>query len=194
MSKTPQILTLDFEEFRDTYQDGLTPTASLLQQGEELYQGFNPRARVLVAYVPQENALPYEQLKAAEYYTRPKFPNTINLKEVEYFVPYFKGKGIRDIYKVHHSTPKEYAEGHIAGAVNKDWKSERFAEEIGAYGTDERIVVYCARGVRSQKAAEMMSGMGFTQVFNLIGGFEVWKNAGKPIVKSVEYKEVKSHK
>lgn len=91
-------------------------------------------------------------------------------------------------------TPKEYAEGHIAGAVNKDWKSERFAEEIGAYGTDERIVVYCARGVRSQKAAEMMSGMGFTQVFNLIGGFEVWKNAGKPIVKSVEYKEVKSHK
>lgn len=104
MSKTPQILTLDFEEFRDTYQDGLTPTASLLQQGEELYQGFNPRARVLVAYVPQENALPYEQLKAAEYYTRPKFPNTINLKEVEYFVPYFKGKGIRDIYKVHHIT------------------------------------------------------------------------------------------
>lgn len=96
----PKILSIDFEEFRNTYQNGITPQSMSLE--DELYHGLNPKARVLVAYVPQENSTPFDQLKASEYYTRPMFPNTINLKDVEYFVPYFKGKGIRDIYKVHH--------------------------------------------------------------------------------------------
>ena len=99
--KEPRTLYLDFEEFRNTYQDGITPKPHSLENNE-LYFGLNSNARILVAYVPQENASPFEQLKATEYYTRPKFPNTINLKEVEYFVPYFKGKGIRDVYQVHH--------------------------------------------------------------------------------------------
>lgn len=98
--QSSKILSIDFEEFRDIYQNGITPQSSPLE--DELYHGLNPKARVLVAYVPQENSTPFEQLKASEYYTRPKFPNTINLKDVEYFVPYFKGKGIRDIYRVHH--------------------------------------------------------------------------------------------
>lgn len=98
--QSSKILSIDFEEFRNVYQNGITPQSSPLE--DELYHGLNPKARVLVAYVPQENSTPFEQLKASEYYTRPKFPNTINLKDVEYFVPYFKGKGIRDIYKVHH--------------------------------------------------------------------------------------------
>ena len=80
----------------------MSPLSRSSQTESELYHGLLSNARVLVAYVPQENATPFEQLKASEYYTRPKFPNTINLKDVVYFVPYFKGKGIRDIYKVHH--------------------------------------------------------------------------------------------
>lgn len=99
--KEPRTLYLDFEEFRNNYQDGITPKSHSLDDNE-LYFGLNSNARILVAYVPQENASPFELLKATEYYTRPKFPNTINLKEVEYFVPYFKGKGIRDVYQVHH--------------------------------------------------------------------------------------------
>ena len=99
----PKILSIDFAEFRETYKNGITPS-SRIQDGDETYYGLKPHARVLVAYVTQENATPFEQFKASEYYTRPKFPNTINLKDVEYFVPYFKGKGIRDIYKVHHIT------------------------------------------------------------------------------------------
>ena len=95
-----KILSIDFEEFRSTYKNGLTPQTQGLN--EELYFGLPQNSRVLVGYVPQENAKPFEQCKASEYYTRPEFPNTINLKEVDYFVPYFKGKGIRDIYKVHH--------------------------------------------------------------------------------------------
>lgn len=98
--QNPKILSIDFEEFRNTYQNGITPQSSLSK--DDLYEGLNPEARVLIAYVPQENSAPFDELKASEYYTRPKFPNTINLKDIEYFVPYFKGKGIRDIYKVHH--------------------------------------------------------------------------------------------
>ena len=95
-----KILSINFEEFRCTYQNGLTPQTRGIN--DDLYLGLPQNARVLVGYVPQENAKPFEQCQASEYYTRPEFPNSINLKEVEYFVPYFKGKGIRDIYKIHH--------------------------------------------------------------------------------------------
>ena len=37
---------------------------------------------------------------ATLYYTGPKFPTTISLHDLHYFVPYVKGKGIRDIYEI----------------------------------------------------------------------------------------------
>lgn len=64
-SKNPQILSIDFAEFRNTYQDGITPLSHPLEKEDNLCLGMNPKARVLVAYVPQENAKPFEELKAA---------------------------------------------------------------------------------------------------------------------------------
>ena len=34
------------------------------------------------------------------YYTGPSFPTTIALHNLHYFIPYFKGKGIRDVYEI----------------------------------------------------------------------------------------------
>ena len=43
-----------------------------------------------------------------------------------------------------------------------------------------RIVTYCHRGVRSQRAREILAGAGFGQVRSLAGGIDAWANDVEP--------------
>jgi len=91
-----------------------------------------------------------------------------------------------DVTIVDVRTPQEYAEGHIVGAINIDWKSGNFgpmADEL--LDDDETIAVYCIHANRSKQAAEQLVKMGFDKVIELDGGLEAWINAGKPIEKGV---------
>ena len=47
---------------------------------------------------------------------------------------------------------------------------------------DEPIVVHCQTGTRSSIAASLLMARGFTDVSNLIGGFEAWRRSGLPVV------------
>ena len=55
---------------------------------------------VLVSLVTNENIDPYNQQNAKIYYTGKKFPSTVKLNNLYYFMPYKKGKGIRDLYLI----------------------------------------------------------------------------------------------
>ena len=74
-------------------------------------------------------------------------------------------------------TPKEYAEGHIAGAENIDMKSADFVERVTAFR--RRVAVYCRGGKRSLTAAKRLAAKGYT-VYNLDGGILAWQKAGMP--------------
>ncbi|MBP5516024.1 MAG: rhodanese-like domain-containing protein [Bacteroidales bacterium] len=81
-----------------------------------------------------------------------------------------------DVRLIDVRTPKEYAEGHIAGAENIDVKADDFAERIkDIKGT---VAVYCRGGKRSLKAAEKFASQGCT-AYNLDGGIHAWQKAGK---------------
>lgn len=58
--------------------------------------------RVLVGLVGNSTRPGYTQSfhdgNATLYYTGPKFPTTISLHDLNYFIPYIKGEGVRDIY------------------------------------------------------------------------------------------------
>ena len=45
------------------------------------------------------------------------------------------------------------------------------------------VIVYCARGQRGPLAASDLKAAGFTQIFNLTGGFKAWTEAGLPVEK-----------
>jgi rhodanese-related sulfurtransferase len=45
------------------------------------------------------------------------------------------------------------------------------------------LVVYCARGQRALMAGSTLKAAGFTQLFNLNGGFKAWAEAGLPVDK-----------
>lgn len=45
-------------------------------------------------------------------------------------------------------------------------------------GRDQKIVVYCKVGAMGMEAAQTLLDLGYTNVWNLTGGYEAWKEAG----------------
>jgi rhodanese-related sulfurtransferase/rubrerythrin len=69
--------------------------------------------------------------------------------------------------------PKEYQSGHIPGAVLIPLPE--LNERINEIDPQKPTVVYCAVGGRSRVAAQMLSGKGFEQIYNMSGGFKAWE-------------------
>ncbi len=79
-------------------------------------------------------------------------------------------------------TPEEFASGHIQGALNINFNSGDFANEITRLNPSENYAIYCRSGSRSGQAASIMHKAGFHDVSNLNGGVIDWTNAGLPLV------------
>ncbi|MGN0213953.1 MAG: rhodanese-like domain-containing protein [Muribaculaceae bacterium] len=80
-------------------------------------------------------------------------------------------------------TADEFAEGHIARAVNIDVLQADFAEKADACLDVKRTVaVYCRSGRRSKKAAQILVKKGF-KVVELDKGFMGWTDAKLPTTK-----------
>lgn len=79
-------------------------------------------------------------------------------------------------------TPKEYAGGHIEGAVNVDFLSDIFQEEIGNLDKSKTYMVNCNSGRKSSSTLAIMDELGFQHVYD-IGGIIEWKENGYPVVK-----------
>lgn len=55
---------------------------------------------VLICLVKKDNTSKYIAKNATSYYTGKRFPSTVALDKLCYFIPYISGKGIRDIYRI----------------------------------------------------------------------------------------------
>jgi rhodanese-related sulfurtransferase len=78
-------------------------------------------------------------------------------------------------------TPDEYAGGYIAGAQLMDISDPRFPDNLAALDKAKPYFLYCAAGVRSHRAFDMMKAQGFTRVFELEGGITAWEAASLPV-------------
>lgn len=72
------------------------------------------------------------------------------------------------------STPDEYAQGHIKGAINIDWTASDFNDKIAALGNDRPALVYDNNGSKSPLAADNLRRAGFKEVYELKGGVQAW--------------------
>ena len=73
---------------------------------------------------------------------------------------------------------EEFASGHVPGARNVAY--DEVAARLGELGPPGEVVVYCERGPRAAKAAEVLRGAGFT-VRHLTGDMSGWRAQGLPI-------------
>lgn len=80
-------------------------------------------------------------------------------------------------------TPEEYAEGHIENAVNIDFNSDAFNDEISKLDRNKTYLIYCRSGNRSSRALDVMIGLDFVEIYHFYEGIIGWNNAGYPVVK-----------
>lgn len=80
-------------------------------------------------------------------------------------------------------TPEEFTGGHIPNAVLMNVYDDDFKIKIDNLDKTKTILVYCAAGVRSEKAAEILKGSGFKEVYHLKNGMKAWNEAQKELIK-----------
>lgn len=80
--------------------------------------------------------------------------------------------------------PKEYAAGHIAGAINVPLG--RLREELPKLEKYKArpVIVCCRSGHRSPRAAMVLRRQGFGTVHSLAGGVLAWQKENLPVEKS----------
>jgi rhodanese-related sulfurtransferase len=78
---------------------------------------------------------------------------------------------------------REVSGQKIIGAIHIPFS--QLKSRIGEVKADKSkpLVVYCARGQRALMAGGTLKAAGFTQLFNLNGGFKAWSEAGLPLEK-----------
>jgi rhodanese-related sulfurtransferase len=75
-------------------------------------------------------------------------------------------------------TPKEFAAGHVPGALNLDVNAPDFASKAAQLDKSKPVLVNCHAGIRGARAAAMLNELGFQSVVNLEGGLYAWEAAG----------------
>ncbi len=76
--------------------------------------------------------------------------------------------------------PDEYEQGALEGSLHIPRGRLETNIEGQVPNRDQEIVVGCASGVRSAYAAVTLGELGYTNVVSLIGGFNKWKDEGRP--------------
>lgn len=70
--------------------------------------------------------------------------------------------------------PQSYAAGHMTNAVHLD--NHSLPDFMAAADFDKPLLVVCYHGNSSQSAAAYLAHQGFSEVYSLDGGFELWRS------------------
>jgi len=80
-------------------------------------------------------------------------------------------------------TPGEYESGHIKSAVNFDFYSETFIDDLKKLDKNKIYFIYCRSGNRSGNTLNIMKELDYKELYNLIGGITGWISNGYPTIK-----------
>lgn len=71
-------------------------------------------------------------------------------------------------------TPEEFKDGHIEGAMLINFFDDDFKEQVEALDKEKPVYIYCRSGNRSQQAGNILTEMGFKEVYDIEGGYMGW--------------------
>ncbi len=75
----------------------------------------------------------------------------------------------------------EWRAGHAAGAEHLGKGIIERDIEATAPDKSTELILYCGGGYRSALVADVLQGMGFTNVWSMAGGWKAWKDSGAPV-------------
>ena len=79
-------------------------------------------------------------------------------------------------------TAEEYESGHIQDAVNFDFYSESFQNDILTLDKNSSIILYCRTQNRSTKTANYLKENGYKEITVKVGGITSWVKNGNDLV------------
>lgn len=94
-SAQSNIVPVNFLEIAKEFPDGIVKNKDVADTN-----GLDITKNLLVAYVKNDTIQMLLDGSINIYYTGKKFPSTVKLNHLYYFMPYKKGKGIRDLYYI----------------------------------------------------------------------------------------------
>ncbi|OGQ98244.1 MAG: hypothetical protein A2505_10625 [Deltaproteobacteria bacterium RIFOXYD12_FULL_55_16] len=86
---------------------------------------------------------------------------------------YMEARGAEAYQLLDVRQPREYEEGHLAGAILIPLKE--LPGRLGELKKEKPVIVYCAVGGRSKAAAQLLGGQDFAEVYDLTGGIKAWQ-------------------
>ena len=86
----------------------------------------------------------------------------------------------------------EYVVSHIKNAVWVGYDKLDLSK-LKDTPKNQKIIVYCSVGYRSEKVSEKLIKQGFSDVSNLYGGIFEWKNTGRPVYENENQTTEKVH-
>jgi rhodanese-related sulfurtransferase len=75
--------------------------------------------------------------------------------------------------------PPEWEAGHVAAAIFGTLS--HLDSQLDKLDREKPVAVYCKSGYRSTIAASLLQRAGFSNVINMVGGFDAWQSAGLPV-------------
>jgi rhodanese-related sulfurtransferase len=128
--------------------------------------------------------LAFGKASIAETDTPKEKPQVIkNISPQEAHVLIEKNKNDPNLVILDVRTSEEFSEGHIENAVNLDFYSDDFKEELDKLDKNKTYVTHCRSGSRSAKALNLMKELGFKEAYNIAGGIVQWESEGLPTTK-----------
>jgi thiosulfate/3-mercaptopyruvate sulfurtransferase len=105
-------------------------------------------------------------------------------------------EGSTDVVLVDTRTPEEFAEGHVEGAVNVDWRDlvdpdtrglkprEELAAILDSYGVTpgKRVILYCNTARRISHTYLVLRHLGYGDVSFFEGSLTEWRDRDLPLV------------
>lgn len=81
-------------------------------------------------------------------------------------------------------TPKEFADGHIQGAVMIDYYASDFVDRLKTLDLQKTYLIYCRSGNRTGRSLAIFEKLGFSRVYHLETGIIGWAQKGLPLVRT----------
>jgi len=71
-------------------------------------------------------------------------------------------------------TPNEFNQGSLDGALNIDFRSQNLENQLNTLDKSKPVFIFCQSGGRSGKCYKKMKDMGFSEVYDMAGGYGAW--------------------
>ena len=88
------------QQYPESIVNNTLPSTSNIQKPKREEPDVDETKNVLISFVKADNVEQYLDQSARIYYTGKRFPSTVALNKLYYFMPYIKRKGIRDLYLI----------------------------------------------------------------------------------------------